>query len=323
MEDTRKILLQHFDQDVHSRLKVQLDSAKKQLDRFSLYFWELSKFILSDISQFNDKTLQFDLHKSPMDIVEAGHYQLVSKSKKNISGKFLYRLSHPLGEYVIAAGKATETRLAQVYFDITNYPKKISCIQSLKGRSGWLSLHLLQIQSFKQEDYIIFTAFTERGRKLDQEVCHNLFYCRAATAPLAQIPDRIQIKIEEHTRINIETKIKESIEMNNSYFNEECDKLDHWSDDMLVGMEKKLRQNKSEIKLLSRQARLTKDTLEQHKLQIQIKELEAQKRQLRENIFDVEDEIMEKRNDLTDKLEKRMIHNSQTEHLFTIRWTVI
>jgi len=38
MNDTRKMLLENFDEDVHERLRIQLSDAKAQLDRFSKRF---------------------------------------------------------------------------------------------------------------------------------------------------------------------------------------------------------------------------------------------------------------------------------------------
>jgi len=43
MSETRQTLLEHFDEDVHSRLKVRLDQTRHQLDRFSRLFWAVTK----------------------------------------------------------------------------------------------------------------------------------------------------------------------------------------------------------------------------------------------------------------------------------------
>jgi CRISPR/Cas system type I-B associated protein Csh2 (Cas7 group RAMP superfamily) len=48
-----------------------------------------------------------------------------------------------------------------------------------------------------------------------------------------------------------------------------------------------------------------------------------QKRRQRQRIFDVEDEIMAKRNELIEKLEKRVRQRTSMELLFTIRWSVV
>jgi SNF2 family DNA or RNA helicase len=48
MSDTRKMLLENFDEDVHERLRVQLSDTKAQLDRFSKRFWTVTQFMLRD-----------------------------------------------------------------------------------------------------------------------------------------------------------------------------------------------------------------------------------------------------------------------------------
>ncbi|MGH8673130.1 MAG: hypothetical protein ACREVG_02340 [Burkholderiales bacterium] len=61
---------------------------------------------------------------------------------------------------------------------------------------------------------------------------------------------------------------------------------------------------------------------EQHQIQEKIQKLERQQRRQRQEIFKVEDEIMEKRDHLIESLEKRLAPRTETETLFTIRWAV-
>ena len=61
VEATRRTLLEHFDEDVHARLRVQLDTAREQLDRVQRLFWEVAKFMLKDHAAFRDHKLTFDL----------------------------------------------------------------------------------------------------------------------------------------------------------------------------------------------------------------------------------------------------------------------
>ena len=92
---------------------------------------------------------------------------------------------------------------------------------------------------------------------------------------------------------------------------------------MVLAAEKELKDTKERIKVLQRQARLATTTDEQYSIQEQIRELEKLKRRHRQRIFDVEDEIMAKRDALIEKLEKRMHQRSSVEPLFTIRWSVV
>ena len=67
MDDTRKILLEQFDEDVHSRLKLRLSDAHANLDRIGRLFWTLTRFILADHASFDNYVLTFDL-KQPAEV---------------------------------------------------------------------------------------------------------------------------------------------------------------------------------------------------------------------------------------------------------------
>ena len=58
------------------------------------------------------------------------------------------------------------------------------------------------------------------------------------------------------------------------------------------------------------------------KLQLDLKKLEKLRRRQQQKIFDVEDEIAEKRDSLVEQLTKRMEQKTETETLFTLRWEV-
>ena len=91
----------------------------------------------------------------------------------------------------------------------------------------------------------------------------------------------------------------------------------------MLAAEKELRDIKAKIKLLNRQARQAATTAEQHELQKQIVEQEKKQRRQRQRIFEVEDDIIEKRDGLITKLEKQMTQRTQRQELFTIRWAVV
>ncbi len=101
------------------------------------------------------------------------------------------------------------------------------------------------------------------------------------------------------------------------------DIYERWSDGRVIAAEKELADTKAQIKALNRQARLATTTDEQHTLQLKIRELEQLQRRQRERIFDVEDEITEKRDRLITTLEKRMVQRTDRDPLFTIQWQVL
>ncbi|WP_096550895.1 SNF2-related protein [Ureibacillus thermosphaericus] len=325
MEDTRKSLLEYFDEDVHSRFKLHLDNTKHHLDRFTKMFWSLTKVILEDHACFNDDKLQFELIK-PIKNSEtySGTYQLISKDKDKQNSLYqVYRLSHPLGEYVLEQGKKVITPPKELVFDITNHPFKISVIEALKGKSGYLTLTKLVTHSYQREEYLLFNAVTDDGEVLDQEICEKLFNCSAIVKEPTTWSKTIEQKLKVDVERHVAATISQSLENNNRFFHEERERLEKWADDLILAAERELSDTKAKIKELKRRARLAVSTEEQHEIQKKIKEMERKQRRQRQQIFDIEDEIMEKRDKLIDDLEKQLVQKTEKEELFTIRWTVV
>jgi len=322
LAETRRLLLEHFDEDVHARLRGKLDEARERLDRVGTMFWLLTRLILDAHASFDDHELTFDLIKSPCPRATPGHYHLISKTRENVTGEYLYRLSHPLGEYVVAVGKALPTPAAEVRFNITDHPVKISLVELLKGKSGALTLTRLIIDSFATEEYLLFSGVTDAGASLDEETCEKLFHCQGTVVP-AEIDPAIAERLNGENERHVAATISRSLEVNNSHFNEERDRLEKWAEDLVLASEKELADTKAQIKAVNRQARQAVTTDEQHNLQLRIRELEKRQRRQRQRIFDVEDEINAKRDELIDRLEKRMAQRTTANILFTIRWSVV
>jgi superfamily II DNA/RNA helicase len=323
LQDTRKILLENFDEDVHARLKTNLLDTRERMDWFSQMFWQVTRQILRDKADFNDRELTFDLAEPGLSDFRAGRYHLISKSQPNIGGDFLYRLSHPLGEHVIQTAKEADAPLASITFDISNHPLRIAIVENLKGKMGWLHLQRLVIDSFEREEYLLFSALDSKGNSLDQETCEKLFHCAGQARGEVPLAEEQRKRLDEEARRHVQATISRSLEENNRHFNEARERLEKWAEDMVMASEKELKDTKQQINALNRQARLATTVEEQHILQEKIRDLEKKKRRQRQEIFDLEDEIAQKRDDLISTLEKRMIQKTHIEPLFTIQWAVI
>ena len=333
MDDTRRSLFEHFDEDVHQRLRLRLDDAKAQLDRFGRRFWLLTRFMLDDRARFDDDALAFDLERPPRTEIATGRYHLISKlHPKSTSGgdevggeersQFLYRLSHPLGEHVVESAKALATPAAQIVLDVSRHPTHIHAVEALRGKRGFLTLTHLLVESYEREEYLLFSGFDESGASLDQETMEKLFGCSGRVNGDAAIPAAEQQRLNAEAERHAQATVSRSLEQNSVHFNQAREKLEKWADDMVLSAEKALADTKEQIKALRRQARQAVTLEEQHEIQKQSQKLEKQQRRQRQDIFKAEDEIMEKRDSLIESLERRLAQHTATQALFTIRWAV-
>ncbi|MPV86144.1 SNF2-related protein [Ostreibacterium oceani] len=322
LKDTRKVLLENFDEDVHERLKSNLIGTQERLDRIGKQFWAVTRHVLSEHATFNDSTLSFTLHKPLVNGTRLGTYHLVTKNKEVQNSEFLYRLSHPLGEHVIQIGKDLLCPVSTVVFDITNNPTKISVIENLKGRSGWLTLTKLIISSFESEEYLLFSAIDDAGENLGQETIEKLFNCIGYDNQETSLPEPIRQRLFADSERHIKATITRNLEDNNKHLSEACIQLDKWAEDMEKAAAKEMDDTKRMIADIRRQVRLAPTMQEQAELQGELKKLETLRRRQQQKIFDVEDEIAQKRDSLVEQLTKRMEQKTETQTLFTIRWEV-
>lgn len=337
MQDTRRQLMENFDADVHDRLRIQLQDTRTHLDRFSRRFWNLSRHILRDKVWFDNEHLHFDIKpprpaEFPAD-VPTGRYHLISRNQPTDPNSLAvndpsldghtYRLSHPLGEWVVHTAKKAETPVQRLVFDTQKNEARITMVDQLRGQSGVLTLQKLTVDSFEKQEYLLFSAMNDQGKSLDQETCEKLMDTEAATVQDAvEIPTAMVQRLQAEAKRHADATIAHGLETNNQHFTEARDKLDRWAEDMELAAEQALKNTKEQIKVAQREARQATTLAEQQTLQERITKLERQKRRQQQEIFDVSDEIQDKREDLIDELTRRMTQKVNSENLFTIAWSV-
>lgn len=325
MSATRLDLLTHFDEDIHERLRLYLEDARAQLDRTGRMFWRLSRHVLADMAEFDDQAAKFRLNKTPLKGVRPGIFHLVSKDHGNVPGDFLYRLGHPLGEWVLERGRtAPLPDQAQIIeFDYSGHGAKISVAEALVRRKGWLSLHKVTLDSFEREEFLVFSGIDNHQQPLDHEVCEKLFACEGRWLGPASPPhDLVRTILDETTQAALDRCIQNAQARNAALFEEERQRLERWAEDRRYIAEKELADTKKQIQSLSHLARSAASPTEQMDIQRRIQDLERAKRRLRQQIFDVEDEIAADRDKLIAKLETRLNQKTEVHELFTIGWRV-
>src|SRR5690606_33851741 len=86
LKQTQSKLMEHFDEAVHDKLKLQLDATQARLDKVSRWFWGVTRFALGDKAsakasgakaQFDEANYSFSLIQSPITYAPVGRYQLV------------------------------------------------------------------------------------------------------------------------------------------------------------------------------------------------------------------------------------------------------
>ncbi|MBI4684877.1 MAG: DEAD/DEAH box helicase family protein [Nitrospirae bacterium] len=320
---TRQRLLENFDEEVHEKLRINLQESRDYLSKYENWLWQVTKYYLEPYADFAEDGYSFMLRENPFNSepIHPGPYRI----GKNIDDVNIYRIGHPLAQRLIDKCKSLSLDSQEVVFDYSNTPKRISIIESLVGKSGWLSVINLSIQSFEPEDSILFCGLTDDGLELDIEQCQRLFSLSAVAAPLL---DKEGLGVVEKQIRHIAHKQQSAIlqtnaERNGGFFDNEIGKLDKWAEDVKNSIELELKELDREIKAGKTEAKKILNLEEKVKAQRQIKEMEKRRNELRMNLYQAQDEIDLKKENLINEIESRMKQQIETNELFTIKWKLI
>lgn len=314
MKKAQERLLENFDAAVADRLKITLKESKATLTKFERWLWMVSELFLKGKAVFDAKTVSFNLVENPFHLpIKTGTYTL---KKKEDTG-FHYRLNHPLAKGITKYYRDLDLPAASLEFQLE---KNNAILENLKGKSGWLQLESVEVNSFEVTDHIVFISYDSEGNVLTQEQAQRLM----------ELPSKILN--EGSTKLNNpETDLRENIlkglqiELTNKdarFLQFEINKLNKWAEDRIFIAEKELKDLKARIKELTREAAQVSEPSEQLQIQSKIRELEKRQKAKRRAIFDAEDQVLEKRDTMIDQISKRMQRNFHSKILFQIQWQV-
>jgi hypothetical protein len=322
MTHTRRKLLENFDEEVHEKLKVSLQESKLYLNKYENWLWQLTKYYLMPYAEFDHQEGSFYLVQNPFpnEQIHPGPYKIGKRTEEANN----YRIGHSLAQRIIEECKKYSTESAELTFNYSEpADKKITILEQLIGKSGWLLLSNLTISSFETEDHLIFSSITDENEELDTDQCIRLFSLQAEISksnnPEESVIQRLdEIKYKHQTEI-----LGTTAQRNSRFFDLELEKLDKWAEDKKNSLEIELKELDKDIKTRKTEAKKILKLEEKVKTQREIKELEKKRNELRLELFKSQDEVDERKENLITEIEQRLKQNTFLEQLFVIKWRVI
>lgn len=333
IQTVKKQILENFDEEVHKLLKINYDDALHLLDEVGLKFWSLTKAILGNRAEFNDDKLSFRLLDSPFSDVEEGTYFLRPKMdirKKDVpdrvvnalDGGIIYRMNSKLGEWCIEQARTLETPCREVTFNLSSYPAKISVLQKLKGKSGYMLLNRLTINSLDKEEFLLFTGFTDEGKFIPHDVLAQFFKLSGEAGSTHYITRDDDFELQKNMNLLSQSTLQKSMEANNRLFREKQEQLTRWVDDQVTAAEHELNRVKQELRGARHSAEIAANQTELSEALEHIDQLERKKRRARQHIDDIEEEYEGKRKIILDGIKRKLVQEVSNTPLFTIYWKI-
>ncbi|MDR4509323.1 MAG: DEAD/DEAH box helicase [Candidatus Brocadiaceae bacterium] len=349
---TRQKLLENFDEEVHEKLRVSFRDSKAYVSKYENWLWNITKCFLEPYARFHDAENHFTLIRNPFpeETIHPGPYRL-GRDNEDVN---IYRIGHPLAQRIIEQYKSLQLQEAELVFDYTNTPAKISILESLIGKSGWLIIDNLTIHSFETEDHIVLCGCTDEGTELNIEQCRRLFSLPATINSLFDSQSNVTIEnkptpesppgrgllysplgrglgVGAHARYRMDHIIQKqqaeilqmNAQRNASFLDHEMEKLDIWAEDIKISLEMELKELDRDIKFRKTEAKKILNLEEKVQAHRQIKEMEKKRNAMRLHLYQSQDDVDNKKDLLIEEIEARMKQRIEKTELFTVRWKVI
>ena len=315
LEKTRQKLLENFDDDVRDRLKVRKMDSETALNRFEQRLMQLTRHELDGDAEFHDGS-SFTLRRAPERAdVPLGLYELPRRS----DNAHIYRLGHPLAEAVIERAKKRVLPTAEVRFSLTGYKGKIGALEPDLGKSGWLSVALLSVESLDQvEEHFVFAAESDSGRRYDDGMVGDLLRLPARSDRL--VLDDVPGSLAAISAQNQAEIVERVGQRNLAFFQLETDKLDSWADDLKAGLEREIKELDRQIREARKHSKGVITLEDKRSAQKVVKSLETERNHRRRSLFDAQDQVDEQREALISAIEGKLSQNIRLMPLFTVRW---
>ena len=322
MTQTRRKLLEHFDDEVREKLRVQDESSKAVLDKYERLLMRLTRHELDGKAEFLDdgafRLLEAPVRDPSVNAIPLGVYELPRRS----GDAQTYRLGHPLAEAVVHRAKARSIASAEIEFSYEDHQGKVSILEPLRGSSGTLSVSLFTVKSLEQaEDHLLFAGITDGGRVLDEDAARRLLSLPGRVVREGVSLDKTHLsQIADERQAVIQRGISER---NARFFEAEADKLEGWADDLKSGLEREIKDIDRQIKEARRAAMVALTLEEKLAGQKRIKALEVQRNEKRRSLFDAQDQVDRQRETLIANIEGKLEQQRSTTVLFTVGWRLV
>ncbi len=323
LTDARSKLLENFDDDVRRRLNMRKDETETQLTRYGEWLWHLTKIELGEAATFDTRAHGFRLtSKLPgLPTVPAGSYRL--HTEHVAEGEIHYRAGHPLAAALVERAKNRRLPPSELEFRYDRYEGKLSLIERLRGRSGWMRLVNVAVTALETEETLAFCGFADDGEPLDRDTCEKLMCVPGAVGSPVDVPAGIDEAMRRQLGGARAEAVSAAMNRNQRYYEAEMEKLEEWAEDLKKGLAREIDDMEAEIREAKKQARLAPDLAAKIVLQKQAGELERQRNAKRRNLFEEQDRIAAKKDALLDDIAGKLTQQVAETEVFTIRWKVI
>jgi ERCC4-related helicase len=323
MASAKAKVFDHLDPHVQDRLKAYDAQSGDVLNKFERLLLAITKHQLRDRAEFEGDGRQFVLKHSPVADAPTGRYYFKSKPQDNAHQ---YRYSSPLAQHIVTQSKTAETPVAELTFSLSASERVSTAAKSLLGKRGELVAKLVTFSMKAKNDdisesYMLAGALTSDGEWLDEEYVSDILDLRClSTSPADSIDDQRFTKHLDSRRAELEKEVQGR---NSRYYDQQEELLYRNQQDRKAEHEGLIREYRAKEKDARKAAKQSDDPMEQLKYKKEARKWEQRAEEIDEEFRDAKKKLREEADRFLELIEESLKGTQETEHLFTIRWSVV
>lgn len=318
IKQTKKFLIENFDEDVIDKLKIRQSSDADMISIFKRHFWNLALAVLNDhIISLDNATLSFELHK------DDGNIEKYTLDKDLPNAKPL-RIETDLGKKILNIGKTIETTDATLSFDMSNYKYHIAILEQHIGESGTCIAYKVHSDNdYDGEEKIMFCCTNSNGEVMPPEFGERLMELSCIKEEPTTISNN-DLSEELKDFNNRLSAYKEQVEVrSNDFVNEEIDKMTSWVDEMMTPLEDEIRDLEKQQRDLKNAIRKERNARIRLQMMIQWKDVKSLLTQKRDKLHAEEDRYSDVVDNRQEELEKSLESEVTSQEFFKFRWHIV
>jgi len=317
--EARQSIMENFDEDVARRLKGCHDDTMAGLDKYSRWLWDF--FMMCGAERVEPlNQWRFIYNKNG----ESQTYNLRWKDAESQHDIFLRRDDALCNKWL------TDTMNepidpASIRFEHSSLPqaKHISFLDIHPNLKGIVSVDKLIHKSIADEEHLIISVLTEDGTIIDDEAVDRIMELPATIIGDSAV-DLVDLMAVRQAEIE---KRKTDIEdRNRTFYLEECNKLDAYSEDLKEGLEKKLKAVAKEITEKNKEKRQIQSTAtldEVIALIDEINKLKSKRTRMQKELFAEHERIENERDALQEDIRHRLEGEIEVQTIMTFSFEIV
>lgn len=310
---TRKTLLENFDESVTQKLKSRRDRMEESLSEYEKNLLALTRTELPEAEFINERTFQY-----------AGHIYSINWKEAEEKGWNFYRIGeNSLAQQTIESAKERELPTATVRFSYDHYDGgQLSDVLLMRGHSGWLEVSKLTLKSLQTTEHLILSAVDDKGNPIHEDTVRRLMRIPAEVINNEHLAEPVP-QLADIRELKLKTRISSTEDENRIFFDEETEKLDRWAEEAKLAIQQEIAGLDAEIKQAKKAVRLMEKLEDKAKEQRRVKQLGKQRDELVMALYEKQKEVEKQSDELLDEIVGNMAISHECRPLFTIRWELI